>query len=101
MPYIVKKLFLNYTGVTVQGISATAQDDFSSSGANMVSFSAGENEQIIEFDIFPDSVCEDIETFTISLTNPSYACSAIGRPNPATVYIVDETGKIRHDHDVA
>ncbi|XP_072033190.1 adhesion G-protein coupled receptor V1-like [Amphiura filiformis] len=79
-------------GVTFQANTATGGDvDFDANGVTEASFSAGQYFDVISIDINTDNECEDLESFTISLDNPTYACSAISCPSTTTVYIIDKT----------
>ena len=84
-------------GVGVFDGTATGSGTDYDENAMRLEFSAGETFETVTFDIIEDSICEDIESFTVRIRNPRYAGSTIGRPREATVYIIDQTGKMKLD----
>ena len=49
--------------------------------------------------ITPDEVIEDVEKFTVTLQNPVGGFINPNEPSTTSVYILDETGKIRAVHN--
>ena len=78
--------------VTVQYAStdetATAGEDYVSC-RGIVIFASGVTREIIQFEILPDALVEDTETFKVTLTNSTH--SEIVRPS-ATATIIDNDG---------
>ena len=66
-------------------------NDFNNPTTTTVTFSQDQTFVDTDIPIISDNRIEELETFTITLGNAQNG--AIGRPNVATVYIMDETCK--------
>lgn len=82
-------LVASFTYTTSDG-SATAGADYTTT-AQTVSFASGETQKTITVPIFDDSIQENAETFSVTLSKPS-TNAAIGDPAVATVTISDNDG---------
>ena len=91
-------LLLSISGVGVFDATATGSGTDYNVNVRRLEFDPGQYFESVTFDIIEDSLCEDIESFTIRIRNPGYGGSVIGRPREATVYIIDQTGKIKLDN---
>ena len=80
---------LNIQDVSTEGAADYVPDDTTASFANGVEFVD------MTFNIEADDVVEDLESFTITLENPS--SGFVAEPGTATVFILDETGKVRQN----
>ena len=86
--------------VEVVDDTATGSGTDYNDNVGRLEFGAEEYFETVTFDIIEDSLCEDIESFTIRISNPAYGGSVIGQPREATVYIIDQTGEIKLDNHV-
>ena len=78
---------MTVTDVTASG----ANVDFMSPATGTATFAAGSGAESVDmvFTIREDTVREDTETFTITLSNPSRA--SLAEPTVSTVYIEDQS----------
>ena len=75
---------------TITGVTATGGGvDFLSPVTDTATFTAEAESVDMVFTIREDTVVEDTESFTITLTNPSGA--SLAEPTVSTVYIEDQT----------
>ena len=90
---IINMLYYSLTVVlTLNGVTAVGGgNDFNNPTTTTVTFSQDQTFVDKNIPIISDNRIEELETFTITLGNA--VNGAIGRPNVATVYILDETCK--------
>ena len=78
--------------LTLNGVTAVGgSNDFDNPTITTVTFSRDQTFIDTNIPITSDNRIEELETFTITLENA--VNGAIGQPNVATVYILDETCK--------
>ena len=93
-PFVPLLMFYNSLTVvlTLNGVTAVGGgDDFDNPADTTVTFSQDVTFVDTNIPIISDNRIEELETFTITLRNA--VNGAIGQPNVATVYILDETCK--------
>ena len=75
-------------GYGLAGVTATAGVDFNATGGTLT-FTPGIASRTITVPVVTDTINENAETFTVTLTGPS-AGAALGAPSVATVTITDD-----------
>ncbi len=74
-------------------MTATDDEDYDDNAETDVEFATDEYMESFDIDITEDDDCEDMETLTVTLTEPDGATDgyALGYPQELTIHIVDQT----------
>ena len=81
--------------LNIKDVSTEGAADYSVPDDTTASFAKGVEFVDMTFNIEADDVVEDLESFTVTLENPS--SGFVAEPATATVFIIDETGKFRQN----
>lgn len=76
-------------GVSLEGITATEGTDFQNLTTAIYTFSAGQTERTLTFNIFPDQIVEPVETFRVVLSTVSGGDIGVAHQGTAIVSIID------------